>query len=485
MKSGRLAFWMAVVLVATGGLVVRAEVAQPASALVRVDQRFAGHVENSSGTDSGLSEHTAPIAPVLFGIVVIILGARLGGHLLEALGQPSVLGELLFGAMLGNVSLLGLYIFDFLKVDWFHSSTLDLSDPMHCAGVSIDMLAQLGVILLLFQVGLENSVSRIWHVGKTAVCVAFLGVSAPFLLGWGCAVVLLPDAKWAVHMFLGAVMCATSVGITARVFRDLQRSDSPESQVVLAAAVIDDVLALIVLSLVQGLIVSVEKDPDADGFNLAMIAAVVAKAVGFLVLALTAGPFISRSLFRVASFLRGKGLLTAGALLFCFGSAWVASRAGLAPIIGAFAAGLVLQDVHYRELAERTESQRLKDLLLPIAGFIVPVFFVMMGVRIDLRHLADPNILGLAAAMTIAAIIGKQFCALGVWRRDVDRLTVGIGMVPRGEVGLILAGIGLQLEFAGKPLLTERTFSAVVVMVIATTLITPPLLKWSSRRSTG
>lgn len=425
---------------------------------------------------------TAPIAPVLFGIFVIILGARLGGHLVESIGQPAVLGELLFGVVLGNLSLVGINGLEFLKVDWSHRVAVNMSDPVHCAGVSIDALARLGVILLLFQVGLGNSIQRIWSVGLTATCVAVLGVVAPFVLGWACGAVFLPNAEWPVHMFLGATLCATSVGITARVFEDLGRSDSPESRVVLAAAVIDDVLALIVLSVVQGVILAIGTGGDAVEFDFKMLGAIVTKAVGFLVLAVAIGPYLSRSLFKVASFLHGKGLLVVCALLLCFGFAWGASRAGLAPIVGAFAAGLVLQNVHYRELAEQSQLQRLEDLLRPISQFVVPIFFVMMGVRIDIRSLADVDVLSLAAAITVAAVIGKQFCALGVLQKNVDRLTVGTGMIPRGEVGLIFAAIGLELEFAGRPLLNERTYSAIIVMVIATTLVTPPLLSWLSRR---
>ena len=175
-------------------------------------------------------------------------------------------------------------------------------------------------------------------------------------------------------------------------------------------------------------------------------------------------------------------MLLAIGLSFCFFLAWLASRVGLAPIVGAFAAGLILEDLHYRDFVDRGEHA-LEELIEPIASFLVPVFFVLMGVRTDLAAFTKPGVLLLAATLTIAAIIGKQMCALGVIGKGLDRLSVGIGMVPRGEVGLIFANIGLTLVVAGERVVDQSVFSAVVVMVIVTTVITPPALKWSFERS--
>ena len=424
--------------------------------------------------------HGTPIAGVLLAIVVIVLAARIGGSIFESLGQPSVLGELVVGVLLGNLALTGFTGLEFLRVDWPLDGKLHLADIEHCAGIVIDALARIGVLLLMFQVGLENSVTRMRRVGVSACFVATLGVIAPFLIGWGSAHLLLPDAGWPVHVFLGAALCATSVGITARVFEDLGRSDSAESQIVLGAAVIDDVLALIVLSVVQALITS-SGSPDAAN-GLGALVVITVKAGGFLLLAIVLGPWLSRQLFHTASLLHGRGLLICTALTICFGFSWASSVAGLAPLVGAFAAGLILESTQYRELSEHGE-QPLHELLRPLTDFITPIFFVMTGFRVDLSSFADASVLGLTAILSFVAIAGKLVCGLGVRADTANRLAVGLGMIPRGEVGLIFAGIGLSLTVNGEPLFAPSTYAALVATVMVTTLATPPLLMWSLNRS--
>jgi Kef-type K+ transport system membrane component KefB len=186
-------------------------------------------------------------------------------------------------------------------------------------------------------------------------------------------------------------------------------------------------------------------------------------------------------MFSFASRLRGSGVLLATALAFCFTLAWLSSVIGLAPIVGAYAAGLILEDLHYRDFADKKERQ-LEDLIRPISSFLVPVFFVLMGMRVDVSTFMKPEILGLAAALTLAAVVGKQACALGALGGKLDRLSIGIGMIPRGEVGLIFANIGLTLVVRGERIIDPGTYSAVVIMVMLTTLITPPALKWSLNR---
>lgn len=426
-----------------------------------------------------LSTHT-PIAGVLLAIVVIVFAARIGGSVFESLGQPSVLGELVVGVLLGNLALTGFTTLEFLRVDWPQDGRLHLADVEHCAGIVIDALARIGVLLLMFQVGLENSVTRMRRVGVSACFVATLGVIAPFLIGWGSAHLLLPDAGWPLHVFLGAALCATSVGITARVFEDLGRADSAESQIVLGAAVIDDVLALIVLSVVQALITS-SGSPDAvSGFGSLVL--ITLKAGGFLTLAILIGPWISRQLFHTASLLHGHGLLICTALTMCFGFSWASSYAGLAPLVGAFAAGLILESAQYRELSEHGE-QPLHELLRPLTDFITPIFFVMTGFRVELFSFADVQILGMTAVLSVVAVGGKLVCGLGVRSNGVNRLAVGIGMIPRGEVGLIFASIGLALTINGEPLLNTSTYSVLVATMMVTTLAAPPLLTWSLKVS--
>ena len=200
-----------------------------------------------------------------------------------------------------------------------------------------------------------------------------------------------------------------------------------------------------------------------------------AKAVVFIVGALVTGRALAPRLFRLASRLRGKGVVFTSALVTCFALAWAAEAVGLAPIVGAFAAGLVLEGVPFDELLP--EGDRLEDLLMPLSSVLVPLFFVHMGAQVRLQELAGGSVL-LALALTAVAILGKQACALAVVTRGADRLAVGLGMIPRGEVGLIFAGMGLTLKVDGQPLLGAGEFAAVVAMVLLTTVLTPPLLRW-------
>jgi len=442
------------------------------------------HQEERSVESTPLrKEPLDPVAPVLIGIVTIILAARLAGHFCETINQPSVLGELAVGVILGNLSLLGMHWLDFLKVDYSQHGVIYFYDPWHCAGVTLDLIARLGVIILLFQVGLESSLTQLRRGGPSATFVAFLGVAAPMALGWGAAAIVLPESHWAVHMFIGAALSATSVGITARVLRDLGKASTKEARIILGAAVIDDVLGLLVLTFAQGVIATTATTAHGGTaeFSSVDVLIVVIKAMAFLGGALVLGPFVVRWLFAAASFLRGKGLLVISSLAFCLAFAWLASRAGLAPIVGAFAAGLLVDNVLYQKLAEKESEGSLEDQIRPIAYLLVPIFFVMMGIQIDLRSFMDPTVLGLAAVLTVAAILGKQACAWGVLEKGVNRRSVGIGMISRGEVGLIFAAIGHQLYIGNERVIDDGTFSALILVVMFTTMVTPPLLKWSLR----
>jgi Kef-type K+ transport system membrane component KefB len=396
------------------------------------------------------------VVPVLFGLVIILIAAKLGGELFERLGQPAVLGELLFGMVLGNLALVGWGGFSFLA-----------TDP------GLEILAQLGVILLLFQVGLESNVQEMMSVGASSLLVAVLGVIAPFFLGWGVSAWLLPEEETLTHVFIGATLCATSVGITARVLKDLGKISTRESKIILGAAVIDDVLGLVILSVVAGTISAANTGGSLDALDALVI---IGKAIAFLVGALLIGGWLSRHVFRLASNLRVQGLLLALSLGACFLLSWLADRIGLATIVGAFAAGLILDGVVYQNLGERTKHT-IEELIHPIAGFLVPVFFVLMGARVDLSTFGHVAVLGFAALLSLAAILGKMICAAGVLERGLDRLSVAVGMIPRGEVGLIFAGIGAQLVLHGQRVIEPKVFAAVVVMVVVTTLITPPALK--------
>ena len=405
-----------------------------------------------------LAAHGDPVAPVLLALALLLAGAKLGGDLAERAGQPGVLGELLVGVLLGNLHLLG--------IDWFR--------PLATDG-TVDILARLGVVVLLFEVGLEATVGDMLKVGGRALVVAVLGVLAPWVLGWWIAALLLPDRSVYVHAFLGATLTATSVGITARVLRDLGRSGTAEARIILGAAVIDDVLGLVVLAVMGSVLAAADAGRHASYLGTLLV---LGKALAFLLAALGVGVFIVPRLFAAAAWLRGQGVLLTTALVLCFLLAYSASAVGLAPIVGAYAAGLVLEEVHLDGFARRGERP-LAELVRPLASLLAPVFFVVMGLRVDLGALSDPKVLALAGGLTVAAILGKQACALGAWGSTLDRLTIGLGMIPRGEVGLIFANLGLGLMVQGERIMDQATYSAVVLMVMATTLITPLALKWS------
>jgi Kef-type K+ transport system membrane component KefB len=403
------------------------------------------------------------VADLLLALVVLLLAAKLGGALAERLGQPAVLGELLAGVLLGALPLAGVH-----GLAWVAHDRV------------IEALAELGVILLLFEVGLSTRLAELARVGVSAFLVALVGVVTPMALGYALGHWLLPGRPVYVPLFLGATLCATSVGITARVLKDMGRVQTAEGQIILGAAVIDDVMGLVVLAVMVGLAGAAVGGAGADaGGTLVALAVVSGKAVGFLAGALVAGRALAPRLFRLGARLKVHGAVFTLALLVCFGLAWVAHLVGLAPIVGAFAAGLVLEGVPFDRLLP--DGDRLEDLLLPLSTVLVPLFFVRMGLQVDLPGLAGGSLV-LTAALTVVAILGKQACALAVVTRGADRLTVGLGMIPRGEVGLIFAGMGLTLQLDGGPVLRPGEFAAVVAMVLFTTVLTPPLLRWRFAR---
>ncbi len=402
------------------------------------------------------------LSKVLLALVVILIAAKIGGDVLVRLGQPAILGELIFGIIVGNLYLFGFHGFEFIKND-----------------ESVRILSEIGVALLLFQVGLESDLAKMMKVGSSALTVATLGQIASFLLGWGVVTIFMPDANIYVRVFIGASLCATSVGITARVLLDLGWIQTAEARIILGAAVIDDVQGLVVLAVVVGIISAA--NAGTGSLSATSIVVIVAKAAGFLAGALIIGRWLSPRVFRMLSRLRAADVLIAAALGMCFGFAYLASLIGLAPIVGAFAAGLILEEVHWRKFKERGEHSVL-ELIKPLAAFLVPIFFVRMGARVELATFAKPAVLGLAGALTLAAVVSKQVCGLGVLQKGLDRVSVGIGMIPRGEVGLICASIGSTLICKGQRVIVPATYSAIVIVVVVTTMITPPALKWSINR---
>lgn len=379
-------------------------------------------------------------------LALMILSAKLGGELALRLEQPAVLGELVAGVLLGNIPF-----------------------PMLAAaadGPAIAFAAELGVMLLLFQVGLESSVAEMAKVAPRAGAVAVLGVVFPSVLGIGVSRLVLPDAPLSTQLFIGATLCATSVGITASVLKELGVLASEEAKVILGAAVIDDVLGLVLLAIVSALAVS-------GTTNAGTVARITATAVAFVVGSLAIGLWVTRGVYRVAATLRGPQVLGALSVALCLLLAGASATAGLAAIVGAYAAGLLLDEVSVRPFGTRG-LRNVEDFVAPIVAVFAPVFFVRTGMSVRLGGL-DGRTLLLAGLLTVVAVVGKLAAGLGV-RRGVDRLTIGFGMTPRGEVGLIFAAVGAKIEVDGKPLLSPPIYAALVAAVFGTTLLAPPFL---------
>ena len=380
---------------------------------------------------------------LLLGLVLVWLAAKAAGEAMERIGQTAVLGELLAGVIIGP-GVLGL---------------VHESDVLHA-------LAELGVLILLFEVGLESDLAELLRAGLQATLVALAGVAAPFAVGYGVMHWLGHPALLAV--FVGATFTATSVGITARVLRDLGRLQDAAAKVVLGAAVVDDILGLIILAVVTGV-------AQTGSVSLVTVGLLSGKAVVFLVVAIVVGIRLAPTLVRWVGRLQARGTLIVYSVVFAVGLAAVADLMGLATIIGAFAAGLILATTERRAHIE----ERVK----PIADLLVPVFFVTVGMKVQpavLNPFAESSQFGLAILLTAVAVASKLAAGLAVYQRGVRRWPVAVGMVPRGEVGLIFAGVGLS---AG--VITGDLYSALVVVVMLTTFAAPPWLKVLYRRSSG
>lgn len=403
---------------------------------------------------------------VLLGLALILVVAKVCGALFEKFKQPAVLGELIGGILVGNLALIGFNAAEFLKQNEV-----------------IGALGEIGVIILLFEVGLESSLGEMLEVGWSSLLVALAGTIGSFFLGWGVAAYLLPESARLAHLFIGASLCATSVGITARVLKDMGKLRTREARIILGSAVIDDVLGLLILAVMVG---AIKAAATGTPLSVAAVFIIAAKALIFVAGAIVPGRYLVRQLFRWMGRFEGEGMLLTVAIAFCFLFAWAAARVGLAPMIGAFAAGLVLDDMHF-ELLPGHEKRDLQHLLEPVSALAVPIFFVLVGLKVDLSALAHASLLGFALALTLAALAGKQLCSLALVERGINRLAIGFGMVPRGEVELIFASVGAGLILpnasgASGAVITPATYGAIVVMVIATTLFAPPALKWSLAR---
>lgn len=387
---------------------------------------------------------------------LMLLGGKFSGELFERLGQPAVLGELLAGVILGS-SVLGVI-------------PTAAGDPITDV---VKIFAEIGVVILLFEIGLDTDLKQMFKVGAGAAAVACVGVALPLIGGWLFWLSPLAKEEYslagssATGLFLGAALTATSVGITARVLRDLQVIHTVESRLIIGAAVIDDILGLVLLGLVSSL-------AGGQAVSALGVAKSLAVAVGFLVVAIAVGLAVAPRVFSIIDRMRVRGMLLVSAFAFLLVVAALAETVGSAMIIGAFAAGIILSGTNQFDAIE----ERMK----PVADIFTPVFFLSIGAEFDVRLLDFTNpdnrpLLLVGLSLFIIAVVGKLAAGWAVPWRKYNRPAVGIGMLPRGEVGLIFANIGLV-----SGVLTGELFGAILIMVIGTTFIAPPLLKWSFAR---
>ncbi|MGN6185658.1 MAG: cation:proton antiporter [Thermoanaerobaculia bacterium] len=378
------------------------------------------------------------VAEFLLALIAIFVAAKAFGEIAERLGQPAVLGELVGGVVIG--------------VSGFH-----LVDPHD---VTIHLLSELGVILLLFLIGLDTDLRKLMQVGGSASAVAVVGVALPLIGGFAFGQLL--GFRVMVSVFLGASLTATSVGITARVLSDLGHLKDDESQVILGAAVVDDIIGLVLLTLVGTL---------AQGGELTFLGVgrIILTAFGFVILAIVIGSQLAPRLIKAIDRIEMSRGLFFSAIVFALLLAWIADRVGSAIIIGSFAAGLVL--------ARTQRGKEIEHEVRDVAQFFIPIFFVVVGAAVDLHSMnpLDPNarrFLLIGLGLTVVGIIGKVLAGFVVWKKRLNRTVIGVGMIPRGEVGLIFATIGLSSK-----LISSGLYSAVALMVMLTTFITPPLLR--------
>ncbi|MBW4634858.1 MAG: cation:proton antiporter [Iphinoe sp. HA4291-MV1] len=425
-------------------------------------------------TATEIADSSLVLAAVLLSIVVIYLASKVGGELSNRFGLPPVLGELVGGVVVG-ISVLHLLVFPEGGAD--SSSSLIMTFLQTTAGLSpnavdavfttqsevVSILAELGVIILLFEIGLESNIKDLVAVGIQATVVAVVGVTVPFVAGT-VGLMTLFGIPAVPAIFAGAALTATSIGITSKVLSELGRLNSKEGQIILGAAVIDDVLGIIVLAVVA----SLAKQGSVD---VGKVIYLIISASSFLLGAIVLGNLFSNTFVAIANKLKTRGGLVIPAFIFAFVMAYFAAAIQLEAILGSFAAGLVLD-----ETDERVELQKQ---VVPIADMLVPIFFVTVGAKTDLGVL-NPAIksnqegLVMAIFLIVVAILGKVVTGLSVFGQpQLNRLAIGVGMIPRGEVGLVFLGIGSSIGILSKPL-----EAAIMMMVILTTFLAPPLLRF-------
>lgn len=412
------------------------------------------------------------IASVLLSLITVFVAAKVGGELCARLNLPSVLGELVGGVVVG-VSALNLIVFPeggevpasaLMNVIQMTANLDPESLGLVFSGESeaLSVLAELGVIILLFEIGLESDLKELIRVGPQAAVVAIVGVVVPFVAGTA-GLVLFFGVGTIPAVFAGAALTATSIGITAKVLAEMQQLSSKEGQIIIGAAVLDDVLGIVVLAVVA----SLAKTGEIEILNVVYL---VLGAAAFLIGSIFIGRLLSPLFVSLVDQLQTRGQLIISSLIFAFILSYIAAAIQLETILGAFAAGLIL--------AETSKRRELEEQITPIADMLVPIFFVTVGAQTDISVLnplepANREGLVIASFLVVIAILGKTVTGFAVFGQPgINRLAVGFGMIPRGEVGLVFAGVG-----AASGVLSESLDAAIIVMVIVTTFIAPPLLR--------
>jgi Kef-type K+ transport system membrane component KefB len=386
----------------------------------------------AAGSVGELPPGLLTLGQLLASLLVIYVASKIGGEIALRLKQPAVLGELVAGLVVGV-------------------SGLHLIDPTQPV---LLLLAQVGVTLLLFEIGLESDLRSLLKLGPQAMAVALVGMALPFALGY--AAMKFTGAPDLLAVFVGSTATATSIGISAKVLSDLGYLQRPEGQIILGAAVIDDILGIVILSVVAGI-------AKGGSLELGEVARIVFSSLGFLVGAIVIGNWFMPFFLKTVRWLRTRGDLITASLVFAFALAWIAEQVGSAAIIGAFAAGLVL--------AKTDKRHDLEQQLRPITDFFLPVFFITVGAGVNLALLANQEALFLALTLSATAVLGKLVCGWAAFGIPANKWVIGAGMVPRGEVGLVFASVGLATG-----VLSGVTHTAVVIMVIFTTFLGPLLL---------
>jgi Kef-type K+ transport system membrane component KefB len=394
---------------------------------------------------------------ILVDLFFLFAAAKVAGELFTRIRQPAIVGEVLVGVLIGPHTLGLVGSPDSALIELFGGNKEAAEEALT---IVFDVIAVLGVIILLFFVGLETRLSELLEVGGRATTVAVLGIIFPFVLGFAFIWITDPVAAEDLGIeaaFVATAMVATSVGITARVLGDLGAIRTREARIILGAAVVDDILALLMLSVVSGL--------GEDSFDVLELVLTAVAAVAFVVFAALVGTRVIRQYSIHLEKLRIQNAPFLVAMIVMLGLSALAGVIGLAAIIGAFLAGMML--------AEAKERFNLEQQALPVYEFLVPFFFVIIGTKVDPEAFTDPTVLAVALGVTALAVLGKLMggglASLGLPGRSAA--IIGTGMVPRGEVGLVVASIG-----AGIGAISDDIFSAVVFMSIATTVIAPPVL---------